>query len=197
MIVGYVRVSTEGQAAEGVSLDAQRSAIQRWAGERTIGHTYEDVISTRAKVRPGLDQAIEAARTTQGTLVVARLDRLSRSVGEFAALLDRSMKEGWQLVTLDPQVDSSTPYGRAMAQMAAVFAQLERELISQRTKEGLAATRARGTRLGSPPSFPPEVQLQILALDGHMSRAAIARRFGLKPDTVQAWLRRREAREAA
>lgn len=196
MIVSYVRVSTDLQATEGNSLEAQRAAIRRWAGDRYIGAEHEDVITSRAKRRPGLHQALADVRRTQGTLVVARLDRLSRSVGEFAALLDQANEEGWQLVTLDPMVDTTTPYGRAMAQMAAVFAQLERDLISQRTKEGLAAAKVRGAQIGRQSIIPEHVQVQIVALDGHMSRSAIARRFGLKPNTVIRWLNRRERNHA-
>jgi DNA invertase Pin-like site-specific DNA recombinase len=78
-------------------------------------------------------------------LVVARLDRLSRSVGNFAVILDRAKAHGWKVVCLDPMVDMTTPFGEAMAGMAAVFAQLEHRLISQRQIESVAARRAAGT----------------------------------------------------
>ena len=87
-------------------------------------------------------------------LVVAKLDRLSRSMLDFAALMDRSRKEGWALVALDLGVDTTTPAGEAMANMMATFAQFERRLISQRTREALAVKRAQGVRLGRPRLLP-------------------------------------------
>lgn len=147
-ILAYTRVSTEEQGDAGYSLDAQLERIRSECERRgwLLTGREVDVISTRRATRPALSRALAAlAAKEYDGLVVARLDRLSRSVGEFAGLLDRADKEGWQLVCLDPSVDTTSPYGRAMAQMAAVFAELERALISQRTKEGLAAAREAGT----------------------------------------------------
>jgi DNA invertase Pin-like site-specific DNA recombinase len=147
-IVAYTRVSTEEQDVAGHSLDAQLERIRYECAARgwLLTGREVDTISTRARQRPALSRALDAlAAGEYDGLVVARLDRLSRSVGHFAGLLERADKEGWQLVCLDPSVDTTSPYGRAMAQMAAVFAELERSLISQRTKEGLAAARAAGT----------------------------------------------------
>jgi DNA invertase Pin-like site-specific DNA recombinase len=84
-------------------------------------------------------------------VVVAKLDRLSRSTVALGKLLDRSRDEGWNLVALDVGLDLSTPTGRAMAGIVGVFAQWERETISERTCRALEAARARGTRLGRPP----------------------------------------------
>lgn len=147
-IVAYTRVSTEEQGDAGYSLDAQLERIRSECERRgwLLTGREVDVISTRKAKRPALGRALAAlAAKEYDGLVVARLDRLSRSVGEFAGLLDQADREGWQLVCLDPSVDTTSPYGRAMAQMAAVFAELERALISQRTKEGLAAARLAGT----------------------------------------------------
>jgi len=101
--------------------------------------------------RPGIAAALEALRSKRAdTLVVSKLDRLSRSMLDFAALMDRSTKEGWALVALDLGVDTTTPAGEAMANVMATFAQFERRLISQRTKDALAVKRAQGVRLGRP-----------------------------------------------
>ena len=79
--------------------------------------------------------------------MVAKLDRLSRSMLDFAALMNAAQKQGWALVALDLGVDTSTPYGEMMANVLATFAQFERRLISQRTKEALAQKRAAGVQL--------------------------------------------------
>src|SRR5213079_2780529 len=94
-------------------------------------------------------------------LVVAKLDRLSRSMLDFAKIMNRAQRESWALVALDVAVDSSTPAGEAMANMLATFAQFERRLISQRTKEALAVKRASGVRLGRPPTVPASVVRRI------------------------------------
>jgi DNA invertase Pin-like site-specific DNA recombinase len=86
-------------------------------------------------------------------LVVAKLDRLSRSLLDFAGLMAKAQKQGWGVIALHVQVDTSTASGEAMANLLATFAQFERRLIGQRTKEALAIKRASGVRLGRlPPS---------------------------------------------
>lgn len=193
---GYVRVSTRQQGEEGFGLEAQRDAIRRACTARgwTLVQIHEDVASS-SKERAGLAHAVAAARAGAGVLMAARLDRLSRSVGTFAALMDRAQLEGWQLVCLDPAVDMTTPYGRAMAGVAAVFAQLERELIAQRTREGLEAARAAGVSLGRPSTFAPELEREILerALVRHEPVSKIARELERPRGTVAALVSRRRA----
>lgn len=145
--IGYVRVSTEEQGANGASLDAQKRALTTEAAHRgwsidLVGET----ISTRRRARPAFDRALEQLDAGEySVLIVARLDRAWRSLGHFAETLDRSDKHGWQLVLMDPAVDTQTPFGRAMAGVAAVFAELEKALISQRTKEGMAQKKLDGS----------------------------------------------------
>ena len=152
---GYCRVSTEEQGGDGYGLAAQRAAIKAYCASRDwkLAGMHSEIASASSMKRPLLEEAIQKAGQWhgKGIVVVSRLDRLTRSTLHFAQLLERADAEGWKLVCLDPNVDMTTPYGRAMAGMAAVFAQLERELISQRTKEGMAAARAAGVRLGRPP----------------------------------------------
>jgi DNA invertase Pin-like site-specific DNA recombinase len=152
--VGYVRVSTAEQAGSGLGVDAQRAAIVAACAARglTLTHTYTDAgVSSAARSRPALDAALWAVEAAPGrVLVVAKLDRLARSLTAYAALVDRSRRRGWQLLALDAP-EAATPQGEAMQAMVAVFAQLERRLISQRTVDALAAARARGVQLGRPP----------------------------------------------
>ena len=96
-------------------------------------------------------------------LVVSKLDRLSRSLLDFAGLMALSQREGWSLVALDLGVDTSTPAGEFMAAVMASAAQWERRIISQRTRDALAAKRAQGVRLGRRPEITRDVADTIRA----------------------------------
>jgi DNA invertase Pin-like site-specific DNA recombinase len=151
-VVGYVRVSTEEQGDSGAGLESQRRQIRSEAERRgwKLVHTYEDVFSGRSvNGRHGLKDAIQAIERGEADgLVVAKLDRLSRSLKDFVELLERAREQSWALVALDQPVDTSTPQGEAMANMSAVFAQLERRLIGQRTREAMQVKKAQGVHLG-------------------------------------------------
>jgi DNA invertase Pin-like site-specific DNA recombinase len=97
-------------------------------------------------------------------LVVAKLDRLSRSVMDFAGLMDRAQKEEWALIGLDLGVDTTTPAGEAMANVLAAFAQFERRMIGVRLKEAFAAKRARGEQTGPPSQLPAKERKRIRRL---------------------------------
>lgn len=145
----YSRVSSREQGRSGLSLAAQKQALYDVVGQRDGWHASAfktEVISTRKAHRPELALLLDALDAGEhDVLVVTRIDRFCRSLAEFALTLERAAAHGWQLVMLDPGVDTTTAYGEAMAGMAAVWAQLERALISQRTKDGLEIARARGT----------------------------------------------------
>lgn len=143
----YVRVSTSEQA-EGLSLDAQRNKITTEVSRREwhLGTVVPESVSAKNLKRPHLRLLLEDLDAgTYDVLIVARLDRLSRSAGDFFTLVDRASKKGWQILCLDPNFDMTDPFGKAMAGMAAIFAQLERELIAQRQRESVAARKAAGT----------------------------------------------------
>jgi DNA invertase Pin-like site-specific DNA recombinase len=159
--IGYIRVSTDEQAQSGAGLAAQRKAILAEA-ERRGWHLVEVVedagYSGKSLKRPGILAALDALKHHKAdTLVVTKLDRLSRSMLDFAGIMDRALREHWALVALDVGIDTSTPAGEAMANVLATFAQFERRLISQRTKDALAIRRAQGVRLGRERVIPPEV----------------------------------------
>jgi len=164
-VIGYVRVSTEEQALSGASLDAQRRAIAAECKRRgwELVETIEDAgYSAKDLKRPGMQEALRALEAAEGkALVVAKLDRLSRSMLDFAALMATAQKQSWALVALDCAVDTSTPAGEATAPLLATFGQFERRLIGQRTKEALAAKKASGVRLGRRPTVPPSVVRRI------------------------------------
>jgi hypothetical protein len=94
-------------------------------------------------------------------LVVAKLDRLSRSMADFTRLMERSWKKGWALVALDLGVDTTTPAGEMIANSVANFSQFERRLIGQRTKDALAVKKSQGVQLGRPRVMPERVVRRI------------------------------------
>jgi DNA invertase Pin-like site-specific DNA recombinase len=153
-VTGYARVSTDEQARSGYGLDAQREAITAAVTGR--GWTLTEIIvddgySARNLKRPGIARALEMLKRHQvGGLVVSKLDRLSRSLMDFTQVMDRAQREGWALVALDLGVDTSTPAGEMLANVLASFAQYERRIIGQRTREGLAEAKRQGVQLGNP-----------------------------------------------
>jgi DNA invertase Pin-like site-specific DNA recombinase len=178
-VIGYVRVSTDEQSNSGAGLAAQRSAIQAECERRgwKLVEIIEDAgYSAKDLKRPGVQVALETLKAGDAAgLVVAKLDRLSRSMLDFTAIMAKATKEGWALVALDCAVDTTTPAGEAMANVLATFAQFERRLIGQRTREALAAKRAAGVRLGRPQSLPADVRARIVsARQAGRSFAAIA-----------------------
>jgi DNA invertase Pin-like site-specific DNA recombinase len=168
IVVAYVRVSTDERAASGAGLEAQRATIEAEVERRgwsVIAWHADEGISGRKGVefRPGLAAAMDAVQSGQASaLLAAKLDRISRSVLDTASLMEQARTGGWELVTCDLAIDTSSPTGEATASMMAVFSQLERRLISQRTREALAVKRAQGVRLGRPPTLPTEVVQQII-----------------------------------
>ena len=128
---------------------------------------FEDVASgRRLNGRVGLDAAITAVESGAcGALVVAKLDRLSRSLSEFASLMDRAQKGAWAIVALDVGIDTTTPNGEMIAGMFAVLAQWERRVIGQRTRDALESRRVQGVRLGRPPThIAAQLRDQIVGL---------------------------------
>lgn len=164
-VLGYLRVSTTEQADSGAGLSAQRSAITSEVERRgwDLLAMHEDTGSGKAIAgREGLESALALLDGGKAdVLVVAKLDRLSRSLLDFALLMERSRKKGWALVALDLGVDTTTPAGEMMASLMATFAQYERRIIGQRTREALAAKKAAGVILGRRRSLSDEVVARI------------------------------------
>lgn len=169
-VAGYVRVSTDEQHKSGAGLEAQRIAIAGEAERRgwtLVREFSDDGCSAKNLNRPGIQAALDAlAGGTADALVVAKLDRLSRSMLDFTGLMARAQKESWAIVALDCAVDTTTPAGEAMANVLATFAQFERRLIGQRTREALAVKREQGVRLGRPPAISSELAERIRAERG-------------------------------
>lgn len=166
-VVAYLRVSTDEQAASGLGMDAQRAKINEEAARKGWHVTWcvDEGVSGKATKRSGLTEALHLLATHQAeALVVAKMDRLARSVLQASDVLETARKQKWSVTILDLGMDLATPHGKAMAQMLAVFAELEREMIAQRTREALAAAKARGQRLGRPRATSDAVVAQAVAL---------------------------------
>jgi DNA invertase Pin-like site-specific DNA recombinase len=165
-VIGYVRVSTADQGANGAGLDAQREAIEAEAARRgwQLVRIEEDVQSGGStKKRPGLDLARAACREGEASgLVAAKLDRLTRSMLDFATIVEEAKKHDYNVVCVEQSFDLHTPHGKAMAGMLAVFAEYEKELIGQRTRDALAVKRSQGVRLGRPPAIPRATRSKIV-----------------------------------
>ncbi len=156
-VLGYIRVSTDEQDT---GLDAQRATITAEAEHRGWRVTFiEDRASGKDAKRPGFTSALDslAAGAAEG-LVVAKLDRLSRSLLDFVTLMDSAQRQGWALIALDCAVDTSTPAGEMLVNVLATFAQFERRMISMRTREALAVKKAEGIVLGRPRTLPDAVR---------------------------------------
>lgn len=186
-VIAYSRVSTDEQAVSGLGLADQRGVITAEANRRgwsDVVHLSDEGFSAKNLSRPAIAEALELLRTGQAaTLVVSKLDRLSRSLLDFANLMQTAKRQGWELVVLDMAVDTTTPSGQLMASVMASFAEYERALIGARTSAALQQLKASGKRLGRPVSLGPAVRQRIVAERGSgLTLAAIAE--GLTRDGV-------------
>lgn len=139
--IAYYRVSMPGQGRSGLGLEAQQAAAKAFVGTNAIIDEFIEVESTRTKKRPKLDAALIACKERGATLIIAKLDRLARDV----YVISGFMKAGIDFIALD-----NPNANKLMLHILAAFAEHERDMISQRTKEALKAANARGTKLGNP-----------------------------------------------
>lgn len=168
MVVGYTRVSTDQQGESGAGLEAQRAAIVSESDRRGWSDVriYTDVASGKStRGRSQLAEAITAMRPG-GVLVVAKLDRLSRSLLDFASLMAQAQRDGWSIVALDIGVDTSTVNGELVANIIMALAQWERRIIGQRTRDALVQVKSRGTTLGRPTTVTRDAVAIIAAMRG-------------------------------
>ena len=166
VVAGYLRVSTDEQARSGLGLSAQRERIEAEAARRKwqVEWFVDDGWSASDLDRPGIQGALEAVSDGScSALVASKLDRLSRSVLDLSSLLRRGEAEGWGLVLLDFDLDTTTPTGKLVAHIISAVAEFERDRVRERTREALAVARAKGVRLGRPVSLPNEINERIRA----------------------------------
>lgn len=180
--IGYRRVSTDKQVQSGAGLDDQQQRITQLCAakgwELLDVHTDEGVSGGKgADSRPALRVALaKLANGEADVLVVPKLDRLARSVGMLSGLLDRAQREGWQLVVTDADIDTTSPGGRLVANVLGSVAEWEREIIAERTRNGMAAKKRAGVRMGRPIQLSDDARQRVAELhaDGLSLRAIAA-----------------------
>lgn len=154
MLVGYARVSTDDQ-----NLNLQRDALDQ-AGCEQI---FEDQLSGAKAERPGLHQALQYARAGD-TIVVWRLDRLSRSLKDLIGMVTLLESKGIGLKSLQEAIDTSSSSGKLIFHIFGALAEFERNLTRERTQAGLQAARARGRKGGRPKSLNKDKQALAVKL---------------------------------
>ena len=149
--VGYIRVSTERQVAEGVSLDAQRAKIEAWCllndFDLVAVHVDAGISGKGMKNRPGLQAALDDCRKGSA-LVVYSLSRLARSTRDTLDISDRLNKAGADLVSLSEKIDTTSAAGKMIFRLLAVMAEFERDQIIERTTAAMQFKKSRGEKTG-------------------------------------------------
>ncbi len=153
--IGYVRVSTTQQAETGVSLDAQAEKIRAMAvvqDAELVDVIIDAGASAKDLNRPGLVRVLALVEKRQvDAVIVAKLDRLTRSVRDLGELLERFERRGVSLVSVAESLDTGTAAGRLVLNVMASVSQWEREVIGERTREALAHKKSQGQRIGTVP----------------------------------------------
>jgi site-specific DNA recombinase len=196
-IIAYVRVSTEEQAREGVSLEAQSEKIALWANLHAPGMQVvvfaDEGISGSTLRRPGLERALFYAESLPNSvLVVYSLSRLSRSTKDTLALAARLEQASCELVSLSEHIDTTTAAGKMVFRMLAVLAEFERDQISDRTKLAMRHLRKTGQRFTRYDPYPDSVAKRALEIRNEYgySYRAIGRRLmleGIDPQNSKFW----------
>lgn len=150
-VFGYARVSTEAQ-----NLDRQLDALEKYG----VDMIYNEKMSGTKKNRPELTKLLD--RITEGdTVVVESLSRLGRSTKDLIELTETFQSKGVNLVSLKESIDTNSPTGKLLFTLMSAIAQFERDVIADRTREGLKAARARGRMGGRPRADPEQVKKAV------------------------------------
>lgn len=185
MLIGYARVSTSRQ---GQSLDTQREALIDAGCDPK--HIYTDTISGTKWQRPGLDDALAYMRP-EDTLVVTRLDRLGRNLAETVNTIAELAERDINVKVLEPALDTSRPADKVVINVMASLAEWEKDLLIQRTREGVAHAREQGRVAGPKPKLNLEQKKQINQLfQSGESVSALARSFKVSRPTIYRALKR-------
>ena len=179
----YARVSTHDQQTLGLQLRTMRSYVRDrgWA----LTQQVEDV-GSGAKERPRREALLKAARRREiDVVMVWRLDRWGRSLADLVVTLQELSELGVGFVSLTEALDLTTPSGRAMAGLLAVFAQFEREILRERVRAGIAQAREEGKPHGRPRSASLQAEQVQRLWDQHLSKSEIARRLGIGRSSVR------------
>ena len=173
-ILGYARVSTQQQ-----DLDSQKERLNK-AGAIRI---FEDVISGKIFVRPGLDQLIAYARPND-LLCVVRLDRLGRSLKELLETVEYLKERKIGLISLEEKIDTSSAAGELIFHVFGAIAHFERRLIAERTKEGIRAARLKGKVPGRPSLDQEKLSSALKLIEAGLSPTAAAKQLNIGRSTI-------------
>lgn len=153
--IGYVRVSSPKQAEQGVSLEAQAQKIKAMCvvqGAELADLIVDPAESGKSLRRPGMERLLALVDAgAVGTVIIAKLDRLTRSVRDLGELLERFNRRGVALVSVAESLDTGTAAGRLVLNVMASVSQWEREAIGERTRDAMSHKRANGERVGTVP----------------------------------------------
>lgn len=179
-ILGYARVSTGDQDVAGQRMRLEEAGTIR---------VFTDVMSGKSMERPGLDELLEYARKGD-TLAVVRLDRLGRSLGELLTTVTMLRSRGIALLSLEEKIDTSSAAGELIFHVFGAIAHFERRLISERTRDGIAAARAKGRLPGRQPLDSDKVSAALKLIAASVSPAEAARQLGIGRSTVYREMKR-------
>jgi site-specific DNA recombinase len=188
--VGYIRVSTEEQAREGVSLGAQEAKIRAYCDlyELELVRVVVDAgVSAKTLNRPGLVDAMAMLDTGEAeALVIAKLDRLTRSVTDWGVLIEKYFAKKCALLSVADQIDTRTAAGRLVLNVLVSVSQWEREAIGERTSTALAHKKAIGEHVGSP-AFGFRVEgVELVAVDVEIAAIELVKKLRADGMTLQA-----------
>jgi DNA invertase Pin-like site-specific DNA recombinase len=173
-ILGYARVSTGDQDVAGQTMRLTEAGAIK---------VFSDIRSGKTMERPGLEALIAYARKGD-TLSVVRLDRLGRSLGELLTTVAMLKERGIALLSLEERIDTNSAAGELVFHVFGAIAHFERRLIAERTRDGIAAARARGKRPERHPLDPEKIAAALELVKAGLSPTVAARRLGLGRSTV-------------
>lgn len=180
---GYARVSTQDQ-----SLSLQFDALNHYK----VDQIFEEKESGKRKNRPQLDELLKVLRKGD-TVIVYKLDRISRSTKHLIELMEHFDAKGIHFVSIQDKIDTTTAMGRFFFRMLASIAELERDIISERTKDGLTAARARGRNGGRPKVESKKIMLAIKMYESKdYSLSQIKEATGIGATTLYRYLGKKE-----
>jgi DNA invertase Pin-like site-specific DNA recombinase len=179
-ILGYARVSTGDQDVAGQTMRLEQAGAIK---------VFTDVMSGKSMERPGLIELLAYARKND-TLAVVRLDRLGRSLGELLTTVGKLRERGIALLSLEEKIDTSSAAGELIFHVFGSIAHFERRLISERTKDGIAAARARGKFPGRQALDAAKVDAALKLVEARVSPTEAAKQLGIGRSTIYREMRR-------
>lgn len=171
-IFGYARVSTEDQ-----DMGMQVDALKKYGCDQI----FKEKISAVAKNRHQFNAMLRSLRDGD-VIAIWKLDRLGRKLLDIAELAERMNKKGVQLISLTQKIDTTSPMGKAFFHLMAIFAEMERDMISERTKAGMARLREQGVKFGNPTTIVGEKKLAMLddIWELKLTNEQVAKKHGYK-----------------